>query len=290
MRECRAACGRRGRRTASAIVFNLVLRGTRRALYRAGVPRGGRASRPRPGSVSQWVSNTSFGFCVPMSGKPQRPSSRMTEASSRPRLGDATLIDAFTVFAIDMPGMGWSDITPGASYTEPALRGAIVEFVKALDLDDVKLAGESMARPCHSRRQQDRQAASDASSRSTPTTTPKASLEPTASPRSTSAVHACPQSVVAMIARRAFPSDQIPVCLGVVPSRPAGGRYSPGVRGRIRQLSTRRVGGSRSGTSRPRCALSERGRGSGSSPSGTRRRGRSSSRCGRWCPLRARTR
>jgi pimeloyl-ACP methyl ester carboxylesterase len=54
------------------------------------------------------------------------------------------LVDAFTVFAVDMPGMGWSDITPGASYTEPALRRAIVEFVKTLDLDDVTLAGESM--------------------------------------------------------------------------------------------------------------------------------------------------
>jgi pimeloyl-ACP methyl ester carboxylesterase len=54
------------------------------------------------------------------------------------------LLDAFTVFAVDMPGMGWSDITPGASYAEPALRRAIVEFVKTLDLDDVTLAGESM--------------------------------------------------------------------------------------------------------------------------------------------------
>jgi pimeloyl-ACP methyl ester carboxylesterase len=54
------------------------------------------------------------------------------------------LVHAFTVFAIDMPGMGWSDITPGASYAEPALRRAIVEFVKTLDLDDVTLAGESM--------------------------------------------------------------------------------------------------------------------------------------------------
>jgi pimeloyl-ACP methyl ester carboxylesterase len=51
---------------------------------------------------------------------------------------------AFTVYAIDMPGMGWSDVTPGASYTEPALRRAIVEFVTTLDLEDVTLAGESM--------------------------------------------------------------------------------------------------------------------------------------------------
>jgi pimeloyl-ACP methyl ester carboxylesterase len=54
------------------------------------------------------------------------------------------ILHAFTVYAIDMPGMGWSDITPGATYTESALRGAIVEFVKTLDLKDLTLAGESM--------------------------------------------------------------------------------------------------------------------------------------------------
>ncbi len=54
------------------------------------------------------------------------------------------ILHAFTLYAIDMPGMGWSDIIPGASYSEPALRRAIVEFVKTLDLSDVILAGESM--------------------------------------------------------------------------------------------------------------------------------------------------
>jgi pimeloyl-ACP methyl ester carboxylesterase len=54
------------------------------------------------------------------------------------------LLTTFTVYAIDLPGMGWSDITPGASYTEPALRRALVEFVTALDITDVILAGESM--------------------------------------------------------------------------------------------------------------------------------------------------
>jgi pimeloyl-ACP methyl ester carboxylesterase len=54
------------------------------------------------------------------------------------------LADAFTVHAVDFPGMGWSDITPGADYTEHALRRAIVEFVEALDLTDITLAGESM--------------------------------------------------------------------------------------------------------------------------------------------------
>src|SRR5262245_21901852 len=54
------------------------------------------------------------------------------------------LLDAFTVYAVDLPGMGWSDITAGASYTEPALRRAIVEFVTTVDVTDVVLAGESM--------------------------------------------------------------------------------------------------------------------------------------------------
>jgi pimeloyl-ACP methyl ester carboxylesterase len=54
------------------------------------------------------------------------------------------IVHAFTIYAMDMPGMGWSDIIPGASYSEPALRRAIVEFVKALDIKDVTLAGESM--------------------------------------------------------------------------------------------------------------------------------------------------
>ena len=51
---------------------------------------------------------------------------------------------SLTVYAVDLPGMGWSDIRPGASYTEPALRRAVVELVETLDLADVILAGESM--------------------------------------------------------------------------------------------------------------------------------------------------
>jgi pimeloyl-ACP methyl ester carboxylesterase len=54
------------------------------------------------------------------------------------------ILHAFTVYAIDMPGMGWSDIRPGANYSEPALRRAIIEFVNMLDLTEVTLAGESM--------------------------------------------------------------------------------------------------------------------------------------------------
>ena len=54
------------------------------------------------------------------------------------------LLQDFTVYAIDLPGMGWSDITPGATYTEPALRRAVVEMIESLDLTEVNLAGESM--------------------------------------------------------------------------------------------------------------------------------------------------
>lgn len=50
----------------------------------------------------------------------------------------------FTVYAVDLPGLGWSDIRPGASYEEPALRKAVIEFLEALDLTEVTLAGESM--------------------------------------------------------------------------------------------------------------------------------------------------
>jgi pimeloyl-ACP methyl ester carboxylesterase len=54
------------------------------------------------------------------------------------------ITDAFTVYAFDFPGMGWSDIVPGASYQEPALRAAVVRVVEDLDLSELTLAGESM--------------------------------------------------------------------------------------------------------------------------------------------------
>ncbi len=54
------------------------------------------------------------------------------------------ITDAHTVYAIDFPGMGWSDIVPGAGYEEPALRAAVVRVVEDLDLSDLTLAGESM--------------------------------------------------------------------------------------------------------------------------------------------------
>jgi pimeloyl-ACP methyl ester carboxylesterase len=50
----------------------------------------------------------------------------------------------YTVYALDLPGMGYSQIVPGASYDEPALRAAVTQLVTQLDLHDVTLLGESM--------------------------------------------------------------------------------------------------------------------------------------------------
>jgi pimeloyl-ACP methyl ester carboxylesterase len=54
------------------------------------------------------------------------------------------ITDSYTVHAVDFPGMGWSDIVPGAGYEEPALRAAIVRVVEELDLSELTLAGESI--------------------------------------------------------------------------------------------------------------------------------------------------
>jgi pimeloyl-ACP methyl ester carboxylesterase len=52
--------------------------------------------------------------------------------------------DRYTVYALDLPGMGYSQIVPGASYQEPAMRAAVKRLVTQLDLRDVTLLGESM--------------------------------------------------------------------------------------------------------------------------------------------------
>jgi pimeloyl-ACP methyl ester carboxylesterase len=54
------------------------------------------------------------------------------------------LWDHYTIYAVDLPGMGWSDIVPGAGYEEPELRAAVVEFASGLNLRGVTLAGESL--------------------------------------------------------------------------------------------------------------------------------------------------
>ncbi|MEO6291684.1 MAG: alpha/beta hydrolase [Burkholderiaceae bacterium] len=52
--------------------------------------------------------------------------------------------DRYTVYALDLPGMGYSQIVSGASYEEPAMRAAVKSFMTQLDLRDVTLLGESM--------------------------------------------------------------------------------------------------------------------------------------------------
>ncbi|MFZ4661836.1 MAG: alpha/beta fold hydrolase [Caldilineaceae bacterium] len=52
--------------------------------------------------------------------------------------------EQYTVYALDLPGMGYSQIVSGASYQEPAMRAAVKELLSQLDLRDVTLLGESM--------------------------------------------------------------------------------------------------------------------------------------------------
>ena len=52
--------------------------------------------------------------------------------------------ERYTVYALDLPGMGYSQIVSGASYQEPAMRAAVKKLITQLDLRDVTLLGESM--------------------------------------------------------------------------------------------------------------------------------------------------
>jgi pimeloyl-ACP methyl ester carboxylesterase len=54
------------------------------------------------------------------------------------------LAEKFTVYAVDMPGHGFSSVDTTQKYDEPYLRWGIVEFLKTLDLRDVTMVGESI--------------------------------------------------------------------------------------------------------------------------------------------------
>ncbi|QIX53601.1 alpha/beta hydrolase [Rhodococcus sp. DMU1] len=54
------------------------------------------------------------------------------------------LLRHHTVYALDLPGMGYSDIVPGASYDEPAMRAGVTRLLMHLDLHEVTVVGESM--------------------------------------------------------------------------------------------------------------------------------------------------
>src|ERR1700740_2667224 len=46
----------------------------------------------------------------------------------------ARVQDRYTVYALDLPGMGHSEIVPGASHEEPAMRAAVKRLLARLDL------------------------------------------------------------------------------------------------------------------------------------------------------------
>jgi pimeloyl-ACP methyl ester carboxylesterase len=52
--------------------------------------------------------------------------------------------ERYSVYALDLPGMGYSQIVPGASYAEPAMRTAVKRLITQLDLRGATLLGESM--------------------------------------------------------------------------------------------------------------------------------------------------
>jgi len=118
--------------------------------------RMGMASRPNSDYTRTWSPSGEIEYATLSDGTRLRylkagsePTALILLHTVRTQLDHFQLVipkiqDAFTVYAIDLPGMGWSDITAGARYTEPALRAALVEFVTRLDLTDVILAGESM--------------------------------------------------------------------------------------------------------------------------------------------------
>ncbi|HST80674.1 MAG TPA: hypothetical protein VLL08_02910 [Kineosporiaceae bacterium] len=57
--------------------------------------------------------------------------------------------DHYTVYALDLPGMDYSEIVPGASYREPQMRTGVERLLTELDLHDVTLVGESLVRQRH---------------------------------------------------------------------------------------------------------------------------------------------
>ena len=54
------------------------------------------------------------------------------------------LAEKFTVYAVDMPGHGFSSVDTTQQYDEPYLRWGIAEFLRTLDLRDVTMVGESI--------------------------------------------------------------------------------------------------------------------------------------------------
>ena len=54
------------------------------------------------------------------------------------------LAQHYTVYAVDLPGHGYSSIDTKANYDEPYFRSAVIAFIEKLDLREVTLVGESI--------------------------------------------------------------------------------------------------------------------------------------------------
>lgn len=54
------------------------------------------------------------------------------------------LAKRYTVYAVDLPGHGYSSIDKQAPYDEPYMRNAIVAFIEKLGLENLTLVGESI--------------------------------------------------------------------------------------------------------------------------------------------------
>ena len=54
------------------------------------------------------------------------------------------LAQHYTVYAVDLPGHGYSSIDTKANYNEPYFRSAVIAFIEKLDLREVTLVGESI--------------------------------------------------------------------------------------------------------------------------------------------------
>lgn len=54
------------------------------------------------------------------------------------------LAQHYTVYAVDLPGHGYSSIDTKANYDEPYFRSAAIAFIEKLDLREVTLVGESI--------------------------------------------------------------------------------------------------------------------------------------------------
>ena len=54
------------------------------------------------------------------------------------------LAQHYTVYALDLPGHGYSSIEKHAQYDEPYLRSGVIGFIEQLDLKELTIAGESI--------------------------------------------------------------------------------------------------------------------------------------------------